>query len=560
MANEYLTSSNFGTIAGSLLSKKQKDYKDSVLKSFGFSLLENYLDAADKAQTTDKEDAVNEILTKYDSIFKINTEEFNQFDRNKINEYVKNPETFLNKEAASQINNTNFAIENNITWQNRMNESPEVQAQLIKTFNSLRNDLDEEYKILQTNPKYTSKTSEEYNSFAKAQLLAELNLVKNDPRRKSLFKRFWNNTFRRKTDPDGNLVSTNPEIIELEDEVLVAQVNRNTFRQRVKDADLALEEYYKNLTNKSLDELETVIKTQIKIFTEKELEDKTNNTIKYFVNDNGEYTDFGNTELLIDIVGKNKNNEDTVNTVDIKKKIRKNQIVVLDENNEVEPLSQNILFESISLKRLDMSYQFEQENQNPLVGPTAIHAVLESFNQNGRFKVDGKNIIFTPPGRGMQNNIDADDASALLQENGKPLDNTPDISQSDEQIVPRYSTATALNFIESLRLENKSEEEIELAINNMKNIYPGSATEIDLINNSTRLEFLKQARNKLTAHMEGKTKGVFGGSLGPRIRTATNRMLEKGGMDLDEMYRFSDLGTLKEINEQIALLEQEEKK
>tara|TARA_R100001443_G_scaffold850_2_gene3354 strand:- start:7294 stop:8976 length:1683 start_codon:yes stop_codon:yes gene_type:complete len=559
MANEYLTSSNFGTIAGSLLSKKQKDYKDSVLKSFGFSLLENYLDAADKAQTTDKEDAVNEILTNYDSIFKINQEEFNQFDRNKIDEYVKNPETFLNKEAASQINNTNFAIENNITWQNRMNESPEVQAKLIETFNSLRNDIDEEYKILQTNPKYTSKTSEEYNSFAKAQLLAELNLVKNDPRRKSLIKRFWNNTFRRKTDPDGNLVSTNPEIIELEDEVLVAKVNRNTFRQRVKDADLALEEYYKNLTNKSLNELETVIKKQTKIFTEKELEDKTNNTIKYFVDDKGKYTNFGNTELLIGIVGKNKNNEDTVNTIDIKKKIRKNQIVVLDENNEVEPLSQNILFESISLKRLDMSYQFEQENQNPLVGPTAIHAVLESFNQNGRFKVDGKNIIFTPPGRRMQNNIDADDASALLQENGKPLDDTPDISQSDEQIVPRYSTATALNFIEGLRLENKSEEEIELAINNMKNIYPGSTTEIDLINNSTRLEFLKQARNKLTAHMEGKTKGLFGGSLGPRIRKGTDRMLEKAGMNLDEMYKFSDLGTLKEINEQIALLEQEEK-
>ena len=142
MANEYLTSSNFGTIAGSLLSKKQKDYKDSVLKSFGFSLLENYLDAADKAQTTDKEDAVNEILTNYDSIFKINQEEFNQFDRNKIDEYVKNKETFLNKEAASQINNTNFAVENNITWQNRMNENPKVQAQLIKTFNSLRNDID----------------------------------------------------------------------------------------------------------------------------------------------------------------------------------------------------------------------------------------------------------------------------------------------------------------------------------------------------------------------------------------------------------------------------------
>ena len=63
---------------------------------------------------------------------------------------------------------------------------------------------------------------------------------------------------------------------------MVAKVNRNTFRQRVEDADNALEEYYQNLTGTDLESLNTIIKKQNKVFTEKELEDKTKNTINYF--------------------------------------------------------------------------------------------------------------------------------------------------------------------------------------------------------------------------------------------------------------------------------------
>lgn len=548
MANEYLTSSNFADVAGSILSKRQSDYKSRAKKALGLSFVNNFLVQANQGLKQEKEEAINEVLNKYDSIFKINQEQFNQFDRAKIDEYTKSRETFLNKEAASRINNSNFATENNITWQNRMNENPKIQKQLIETFNSLRDEIDEEYKILQTNPKYTNKTSEEYNSLAKEQLLAELSLVRNDPRKKSLIKKFWNNTFRNKKDPDGNLVSTNPEIIELEEAVSVAKFNRNTFRQRVKDSDLALEEYYKNLTNKSLDELKTVIKTKTKFFSEKELEDKTNNTIKLFINDKGEFTpNFGAKSLFIDIVGKNKNNQEIINTIDIKEKIRENKVIVLNENGEEEPLSQNILFESIGLKRLNMAFEVEQlqNQQAPLVGPTAVHAALESFNQNGRFKVDGKNIIFIPPGRGILNNVDADDASALLQENGKSIDDTLDINQSDEQIVPRYSTATALNFIEDLRLKDKSEEEIKIAANNIKNLYSnnkGVQEEVDLIVNSTRLEFLKMKRDELV-----------------NLSTSTGfRRFMGKYLPSEEMYRFADLGTIEELNKKIKLLEEEE--
>ena len=468
--SDYLTSSNFGKFAGSILSRRREDFKSRFQKAIGIDFVKNFIDQAKTGLIQDKEDSINDILSNYDSVFKINEQEFNEFDRNKIDEYVKDKDTFLNKEAASKINNSNFAIENNVTWENRMNESEEIQRQLMNTFNSIRDDIDNEYKIKETNPKYTIKTLEQYNAPAKEELLAALQLVKNDPRQQTLFKKIWNDTFRRRKDPDGNLVSTNPEVIELEDNLMVAKVNRNTFRQRVEDADNVLEEYYQNLTGTDLESLNTIIKKQNKVFTEKELEDKTKNTI--------------------------------INSIDIKQKIRNEQIKVLDENGEVEPLSINMLYEAIALRRLYMAFEIEQKKENPLVGPTAIHAVIESFNKNGRFKVDGRDIIFTLPGTNIKNIPDANDIAALTQKNGKSKDEVPnDVLPPDEDQIQRYSVVNVLNFIEDLRLQGKSEEEINLAANNMKvNIFKNDkniSEEIDLIVNSTKKEFLKLKKLEL---------------------------------------------------------------
>ena len=498
--SEYLTSSNFGKFAGSILSQRKEDYKKRFQRAIGFDFVKNFVDQAKTGLIQDKEDSINDILSDYDSIFKINQEEFNQFDRKKINEYVKDKDIFLNKEAASKINNSNFAIENNVTWENRMNEDENIQSQLINTFNSIREEIDNEYKIKQTNPKYTIKTLEQYNAPAKKELIAALSLANDDPRTKTLFKKIFNNTFRRRKDPDGNLVSTNPEVIELEDNLMVAKVNRNTFRQRVEDADIALEEYYQNLTNTPIENLETIIKKQTKSFTEKELEDKTKNTINYFIDSKGNFTDnFGNIPLIINIKGKDKKEREIINSIDIKQKIRKNQVKVLDENGEVEPLSMNMLYEAIALRRLYMAFEIEQKKENPLVGPTAIHAAIESFNKNGRFKVDGSNIIFTLPGTNIKNSIDADDAAALTQQNGKSKDEVPSGVLSDEEQIQRYSVVNVLNFIEDLRLQGKSEEEINLAANNIKQKYNNIniSNEVDIIVNSTKKEFLKLKKLEL---------------------------------------------------------------
>ena len=145
--SDYLTSSNFGKFAGSILSRRREDFKSRFQKAIGIDFVKNFIDQAKTGLIQDKEDSINDILSNYDSVFKINEQEFNEFDRNKIDEYVKDKDTFLNKEAASKINNSNFAIENNVTWENRMNESEEIQRQLMNTFNSIRDDIDNEYKI-----------------------------------------------------------------------------------------------------------------------------------------------------------------------------------------------------------------------------------------------------------------------------------------------------------------------------------------------------------------------------------------------------------------------------
>ena len=115
--SDYLTSSNFGKFAGSILSRRREDFKSRFQKAIGIDFVKNFIDQAKTGLIQDQEDSINDILSNYDSVFKINEQEFNEFDRNKIDEYVKDKDTFLNKEAASKINNSNFAIENNVTWE-----------------------------------------------------------------------------------------------------------------------------------------------------------------------------------------------------------------------------------------------------------------------------------------------------------------------------------------------------------------------------------------------------------------------------------------------------------
>ena len=59
-----LKSSDVGQLAGSILSRRNKDYKDRAKKGIAFSLFANFIDEAKKGLKQGKIDAVEDLATQ----------------------------------------------------------------------------------------------------------------------------------------------------------------------------------------------------------------------------------------------------------------------------------------------------------------------------------------------------------------------------------------------------------------------------------------------------------------------------------------------------------------
>ena len=489
--SDYLSGSEFGQVAGALLARRDKQDKKQAKRALLASAVLEGLGALQRNQKQGVIDSINETNEKYADVFKINEEEYTNFNRKEVDEYIKSPTNFLNRKAIEKFNTSDFAINNGITYQNRNDESKEIQKGILETIDNYKKEIKQEYDILKDNPMYTAKNFIEYNKKAKEEYLAAINLIKDDPTRKNLVKAAFNKIFG--TAPDGTKRFGMAEKAELEKTLDTATKERTTFRERINQSEEDLETFYNTLMPSEVSEFDlNIIKSKNKVFKASEIENKVNNTIRYFVDDKGEFTTFASkTPLELEISGK---------TIDIKKKIINGQIKVLNKKGEEEPLSQNILYESIGLKRLNMENVAIQNNNNPIVGPSSIHAALISFNNNNRFKVDGNNIIFTPPGKDIKNSLDSDDKAALLNENGKSL---------DEIDARQYSIVNMFNIFQSEEFLEASEEDRRESVDYLKNEHPENAEEIEMIYNSTLEDLIKYEEENLKEFSQKGFRKLF---------------------------------------------------
>ena len=489
--SDYLSGSVFGQVAGALLSRRDKQVKRQAQKALLASAIIETFGQLQRNQKQGVVDSINETNEKYSDVFKINEEEYTNFNRKEVDEYIKSPENFLNKKAVEKFNTSDFAINNDITYQNRNDEPKEIRKGILQTIDNFKKEIKQEYDILKDNPMYTSKTFIEYNKKAKEEYLSAINLIQNDPTRKNLVKAAFNKIFG--TAPDGTKRFGMAEKAELEKTLDTATKERTTFRERINKSEEDLKTFYNTLMPSEVSEFDlNIIKNKNKVFKSSEIENKVNNTIGYFVDNKGEYTNFASDiSLELEISGK---------TIDIKKKIINGKIKVLNKKGEEEPLSQNILYESIGLKRLNMENAAIQNNNNPIVGPSSIHAALISFNNNNRFKVDGNNIIFTPPGTDIKSSLDPDDKAALLNKNGNPLDETNE---------REYSIANMFNIFQSEEFLEASEEDRRESVDYLKNEHPENAEEIEMIYNSTLEDLIKYEEENLKEFSQKGFRKLF---------------------------------------------------
>jgi len=250
MAQEdYLSGSQFGQVAGSLLASKRKQDKKSFKKALLATALFEGVGALQKQQKQTIMDNAQAVKEKYNDIFNLNKAEFDSYssERDLLKRYKENPSGFLNEEAAKIIDNTDEAQAARVKWVDVAKEpNKQVRESMEAAFNKARQDLSEKMQRLEVDPRITTRTFEEFNRRAKDEYMAALKLVEDDPTKKGLMRAAWNRIFKTEQDPvraaklqevgidvTDNLVTTNSELFDLQNELIKAKANRSTFRDSI---------------------------------------------------------------------------------------------------------------------------------------------------------------------------------------------------------------------------------------------------------------------------------------------------------------------------------------
>ncbi len=235
--SDYLSGSEFGQVAGALLARRKKEDKDQAKKSLLASILLESIGVAQRNQKQGVIDAINETNEKYSDVFSTNRAEFDSYgdERAEVEEYEKNKTVYLNNKTTEFINGTDEIVAARVKWEDVDNQPIELRDTMYAAWNKHREELQNKMEALAKDPRVTSVSFEQFNKLAKEEYLTAINLVKNDPTKKSLIAAAWNRIFKTKKDDGGELVTTNTELLDLQEALDTAKTNRNTFRDTIEN-------------------------------------------------------------------------------------------------------------------------------------------------------------------------------------------------------------------------------------------------------------------------------------------------------------------------------------
>jgi len=235
--SDYLSGSEFGQVAGALLARRDKEDKKQAKKALLASAVLEGLGALQRNQKQDVIDAINETNEKYSDVFSTNRAEFDSYadERAEVEEYEKNKTVYLNNKTIEFINGTNEVLAARVKWEDVDNQPIELRDAMYAAFNKHREELQNKMEALAKDPRVTSVSFEQFNKLAKEEYLTAINLIKNDPTKKSLIAAAWNRIFKTKKDDGGELVTTNTELLDLQEQARIAKENRTTFRDTIEN-------------------------------------------------------------------------------------------------------------------------------------------------------------------------------------------------------------------------------------------------------------------------------------------------------------------------------------
>jgi len=246
------SSQAYGQLAGSLLAGRRKEDKKEAKRALIASTVMASFGALQNQQKQTIIDGANDVKEQYSDIFSQNKSEFEAYedDRALLKRYNANPETFLNDEVIKIIDKTDEAVAAGVTFANKDNEPEGLRKLLESSYNEEKEKLEKRMLALKADKRVTTKTFEQFNQKAADEFKAALALVEDDPTKKGLIKAAWNRIFKTERNDEGELVTKNVELLDLQAALKNAKDNRTTFRDSIINQ-VAEEKLYEPLIFKS---------------------------------------------------------------------------------------------------------------------------------------------------------------------------------------------------------------------------------------------------------------------------------------------------------------------
>ena len=191
MAQEdYLSGSQFGQVAGSLLAGKRKRDKKDFRRALLASAIFEGFGALQRNMKQKIVDGVNDVKDKYTDIFQNNQVlyELQSKNRGKYQSYLEDKDAYLQKEAIRLFNEHPNSQAEGIQYSDIRGLNPESKKHAMDEYNRLRTEAEEKIMALGKNPAVSIATPTQYNAAAKAEYKAALAQVEDDPYKQGLIK------------------------------------------------------------------------------------------------------------------------------------------------------------------------------------------------------------------------------------------------------------------------------------------------------------------------------------------------------------------------------------
>lgn len=488
------SSQAYGQLAGSLLAGRRKEDKKEAKRALLASTVMASFGALQNQQKQSIIDGANDVKEQYSDIFNQNKQEFEAYsdERNRLKIYQKEGNNYLNREAAARVNSTDAAIEMGVSFENRRNEPLEVRQKLMEAFNAQKNAIKAELEALEKDPRATFKTFSSFNQKAMDEYKAALSLVEDDPTKKGILREGFNKIFG--TARDGTKRFGMAERAELENALNIAKGNRTNFRSKIEDINNILSEENPEI-GLSEEGLVDAIKNKTKAYSSDEIGDQVKLTLNSFLKTDGDNSDYYNTPFNIDM----ETSSGKTKTKDLKNQLRNGNIYTLDNNGNKVQVDLPMFTEILSVQQLANNDALLRNGKDALVGNRSVDAVLNRFAQEKRFKIDGRDIIFTAPsrdGRNLLNNT-ATASDVIASVNEKPLD------KEDMFKDKKYSSVGIFNHFQGEEFLQGSEQEKIEALNYLKQQYPEQSEEIDMLYNNTLEQIIEYKEQQLKEYTQG---------------------------------------------------------